>query len=91
MLRIAELVIDPYPDMASILGSLFMATVKSPRTYPHCETLLENDHKFQELEQQKGKGMSDSDRALLYSLFSPEEVNRVVAEAEAKARAKKAP
>jgi hypothetical protein len=90
ILRIAELVIDPYPDIASILGSLFMATVKSSRSYPHCESLLENDHKFQEI-QQTGNVMSDSERTLLYSLFSQEEVRKVVAEAEAKAKATKPP
>jgi len=79
LLRVAELTVDPYPDIAESLGHLFMATIKSSRDYPHCEKTLSNHAKFEAIQSQTG--MTDQDRSLLYSLFSPEEIARVVNEA----------
>lgn len=89
-LRVAELVVDPYPDIATTLGHLYMATIKSNRDFPHCESPLLTHSKFLDIQEQgKSGGMTDSDRSLLYSLFSREEVAKVVTEAQEKQKAKR--
>ena len=78
LLRVAELAIDPYRDIARILGTLASVSAKLDKEYPYTDHQLIKEYKYQEAKTQTS--LQDSERALLYAFVGKEEADKVLAQ-----------
>lgn len=78
LLRVAELAIDPYRDIAKILGTLCMVSIKSRETYPHSDSQLLREHTYREAK--ANNHMTESDYSLLYAFVGKEQADKVLQE-----------
>lgn len=78
LLRVAELAIDPYRDMARILGNICTVSAKADREYPHSDSDLVRAYKYNEA--QKVTTLQESERSLLYAFVGKEAADKILAE-----------
>lgn len=78
LLRVAELAIDPYRDVAKILGTLVSVSAKLDKEYPYTDNQLIKEYKYQEMK--NVTSLQDSERSLLYAFVGKEEADRVLAQ-----------
>lgn len=76
LLRVAELAIDPYRDLARILGNICTVSAKTDRDYPYCDNSLIKAYELAEA--QKTTHMTESERSFLYALVGKEEADKVM-------------
>jgi hypothetical protein len=78
LLRVAELAIDPYRDMARLLGTLCSISAKIRTEYPYSDKSLIDLLHLKEAESHKS--LQDSERSLLYSFVGKEKAEEVLAQ-----------
>ena len=78
LLRVAELAIDPYRDVARMLGTLVSVSAKLDKEYPYTDSQLVKEYKYQEMK--NVTSLQDSERSLLYAFVGKEEADRVLAQ-----------
>lgn len=76
LMRVAELAIDPYRDIARILGNICTVSAKINREYPYSDTNLIKEANYQETKQHTN--MTETEYALLCAFVGKEQADRVL-------------